>query len=143
MSINSEIIGDIEEFLNENMQQLENTSYKNITKFKLKPGHKSILLGLPDEIKKLRESQHEDNLLDKIKNFPEMLKIFLQTAQSNFGRPPNGLRYCEVNRNFSTLVYMLCGRACYDTLSANLPMPTSHTIRKIFFQMRWWSALFN
>lgn len=132
-SIDSETITNIENYANENPEILQNTAYKNISQFKFKPGHKLLLLQLPNQIKKLRESQTNESRQSTTNNFSQILKTFIDTAESNFGKPPNGFRYDEINRNFSTFVYLLCGKACYDTLSANLPIPTSHTIRKIFF----------
>lgn len=132
-SIHSEIIADIENYANENPAILENTAYKNISKFKFKPGHKLLLLQLPNQIKILRESQTNKSQESRTNDFSQVLKTFIDTAESNFGKPPNGFRYDEINRYFSTFVYLLCGKACYDTLSANLPIPSSHTIRKNFF----------
>lgn len=41
MSINHESIVDIENYVNENLVILKNTTYENAAKFKLRPGHKS------------------------------------------------------------------------------------------------------
>lgn len=134
LCINNENIADIETFANENRAILQNTSYENTNKFKFKPGHKLIILQLPNQIKLLRESQSKNSLQSNKNNFSQILKTFIETAESNFEKQPNGFRYDMINRNFSTFVYLLCGKACYDTLSANLPIPTSHTICKIFFK---------
>lgn len=134
MSLKVETIVDIENYANENPDILKNTTYENTIKFKFKPGHKLRILLLPNQIKNLEESQVNDSLLSKTNNFSQILKTFIETAESNFGKPPNGFRCDEINRYFSTFVYLLCGRACYDTLSANLPIPTSHTIRKTYFK---------
>lgn len=132
MSIKLETIADIENYANENPDILKNTTYENTIKFKFKPGHKSRILLLPNQIENSEGTQVKDNSVSKTNNFSQILKTFIETAESNFGRPPNGYRYDEINRNFSTFVYLLCGRACYDTLSANLPIPSSHAIRKIY-----------
>lgn len=49
-SINSETISDIEEYVNDNLSILSETSYKNINYFKFKPNHKAFLLSLSDRI---------------------------------------------------------------------------------------------
>lgn len=130
MCINNETITEIENYVNDNLTALENTSYQDVNVFKFKPGHKSYLLQLPNQIEMLRESQSKDSLQFKMCNFSQILKTFIETAESNFGRKPNGFRYNDINRNFSTFIYLLCGRACYETLCANLPIPSSHAKRK-------------
>lgn len=126
--IDSQTIEEIEQFANENKVILQNTAYEKVCHFKFKPGHKCILLQLPNQIKILGESQI--SLPTKMNDFSQILKTFIETAETNFGKPPNGFRYNDINRNFSTFVYLLCGNACYETLSRNLPIPTAHTIRK-------------
>lgn len=130
MSITNETINDIESYINEDLTILEKTSYKAVNVFKLRPGHKAFLLQLPNQIKSMRESRNTECLRTKIQNFPQMLKTFIETAETNFERRPNGFRYDDINRDFSAFIYLLCGKACYEMLSSNLPMPTYHTIRK-------------
>lgn len=123
-SITSSTIDEIEQYVNENTDVVKNTSYEGVLPFKLKPGHKSFLLQLPIRLK-------ESNFDNKGHgDFSRILKTFIETAENNFGRHPNGFRYDEINRHFSTFVYLMCGKACYEALSANLPIPTANTIRK-------------
>lgn len=54
--INSDVIKDTEAFLSEHKEILLNTSYESIlrnenSKFKFKPGHKSVLLLLPKSLR--------------------------------------------------------------------------------------------
>lgn len=65
-------------------------------------------------------------------DFSLIMKTFIESAQSNYGRHPNGLRYNDINRYFSTFVYLFCGKSCYETLSANLPIPQVNSIRKSY-----------
>lgn len=128
LSINTETISDIEEYVNENLSILSETSYKNVEYFKFKPGHKAFLLSLPEFIQEKKNMKPAENI--KLSNFSHILKTFIETAESNFGRPPNGRRYNETNRYFSIFIYLMCGKACYETLCSNLPIPQANTLRE-------------
>lgn len=128
VSINSETISDIEEHVNKNLEILSETSYENVDYFQFKPGHKTFLLNLSKIIQQKKSEEPIES--HKSLNFSHILKTFIETAESNFGRLPNGRRYNETNRYFSTFIYLMCGRACYETLSSNLPIPQAKTIRK-------------
>lgn len=134
LGINMEIINDIEKYLNENKSILQNTSFKNVADFSFKPGQKAFLLALPNQIKQMRETKPDLKLLLKLNDFSCIIKTFIQTIETNHGRHPKGFRYNDINRNFATYIYLLCGKACYQTLSANLPIPKAETICKIQLQ---------
>lgn len=126
----SDTIDDIEEFVNGDLSVVENTSYEGVNKFKLKPGHKSFILNLPSRLNSFKGVQNDVSY--ETPNFSQILRTFIETAEANFGKHPNGFRYSEINRHFSTLIYLMCGRACYDTLCANLPIPQASTIGEVF-----------
>lgn len=140
LAINNEVIMNIEEHVNSEREILKNTLYENINSFKFKPGHKLFLLQLPNQIKILREikakNPKSESLPSKMNNFSYIMKTFIETAWENFSKHPKGHRYSEANRNFSIYIYLICGRACYETLSANLPIPSSNAIRKIILQYK-------
>lgn len=139
LTIGDETISDIEEYVNENPSILSDTSYKNVLKFRLKPGHKSIILNLPLQIKRMKEKDADE--ISHISDYSHILKTFIEAAETNMERHRNGFRYSDTNQYFSTFIYLMCGRSCYDTLSANLPIPTSNTICKsnsrIFIKMKF------
>lgn len=128
LSINEEILAEIEQYANEDRTVLNNTSYEQVNNFKFKPGHKVFIMNLPRRIRQLNEKK--SNELAKMLHFPQILKTFVETAQCNLGKHPNARRYNETNRFFSTFIYLMCGKACYETLSANLPIPQAQTIRE-------------
>lgn len=141
LAINNEIIADIERHVNNNREILKETSYQNVLTFKFKPGHKAFIVQLPSLIEHLRDSNPEEVIKFSEKTeFSLILRTFIQTAESNGGKHPKAYRYNETNRYFSTFIYLLCGKACYETLSANLPIPTSNTIRKTIskFFLNFW-----
>lgn len=135
LSIDSEAIADIENYINDNLEVLIGTSYENIKCFKLKPGHKIFLQNLPNSFKLwIEESSNEEkknSTSDNVQDFSYVLQTFIQTAQSNAGKRKQGFRYNEINRYFSIYIYLMCGKACYEVLSANLPMPQANTIREL------------
>lgn len=121
-----EKIADIEEYANENREILKNTSYENVGTFKFKPGHKAFIAGLPKQIQLIKEankSEHTNN-----HSFSYILKTLIDTAVSNSEKNPNGFRYNEIIRSFSTYIYLHCGKACYETLCANLPIPSAYSV---------------
>lgn len=130
LGINNDIIADIESFANENRNVLENTSYNGINTFKFRPGHKLFLLELPKHIEAMRKAKTNKDLSSGINDFSYILKTFMETAEANMGKSVNAFRYNDTNRYFSIYIYLMCGKSCYETLSANLPIPKSSTICK-------------
>lgn len=130
LSITNETINDIEEYVKEDTSILKNTSYEGVKHFKFKPGHKIFLLNLTDRINYLKETKPNEKMQCKLSDFSYILRTFIETAETNFGKHPKGFRYNETNRFFSIFIYLMCGKACYETLSANLPIPKANTICK-------------
>lgn len=125
-----ETINDIEEYMNENPIILKETSYQDVKTFKFKPGHKRFILNLPKKISGLLEITEKEDFI--CSDFSFVLQNLIETAKQNFSRHPKGFRYSEVIRQFSTFIYLQCGKACYEALSANLPIPQANTICKLF-----------
>lgn len=132
LSIDESVIVEIEKHANEDRSVLSETSYENIKHFKFKPGHKIFLLNLSKQ--EILWSDADEKISDYEKSdFSFMLRKFIQTAESNSGKHPKGRRFDETIRSFSTYIYLMCGRACYETLSANFPIPQATTICKCLF----------
>lgn len=130
-NINENDILNIEEYINEQPSILKGTTYENIQKFKFKPGHKKFLLELPNLIKKYNEEQHNKYGTKHCSNFAYVFKELIDVAIANSEKEPNGVRYSECIRYFATYIYLHCGKKCYETLCANLPLPKANTIRKL------------
>lgn len=64
---------------------------------------------------------------------PFLLKEFIASSMNNFKKMPNSRRYSQVIQDFSTYIYILCGRYCYEVISKNLPLPQASTVRKHYF----------
>lgn len=128
LNIDIETIGHIEGYANENPAILKNTSYENIKLFKFKPGHKAFILQLPTQIQLMKDEKRIETYENH--SFSYILKTFIEQAMSNSKKDVRGFRYSETIRYFSTYIYLHCGKACYETLSANLPIPSANSIRK-------------
>lgn len=123
-----ETINDIEEYINENPIILKKTSYKDVNTFKFNPGHKRFILNLPKKISGPLKTTEKEEFIPS--DFSFILQNLIETAKQNSSRHPKGFRYSEVIRHFSTFIYLQCGKACYEALSANLPIPQANTICK-------------
>lgn len=129
-NIDKESMQEIEKYGNEDRSVLQGTTYENMEKFVLKPGHKLTIFHLANKAKSLLKATVDETMQLNTSQFSFILKTFIETAQSNTGRAQNGYRYNDINRYFSTFVYLFCGKSCYETLSANLPIPSVNSIRK-------------
>lgn len=133
LNIDANTIIEIEEFVNKNRQILAKTSFDFSQTFRFKPGHKKFILNLSVRLSTQFESTNivrNGQEVDEYNDFSYILKSLIDVAKLNSGKDPKGFRYIESIRYFATYIYLLCGRACYEALSANLPIPQANTIRK-------------
>lgn len=136
--INESIIPKIEYFINENLKDYINElsccyslHYQTQSTFQFLPGHETILLALPKYIEKYMESIRLRKT-EQCGRFSFILEQMIATAESNLLKDKNGLRYPDSIRYFSTYIFLVCGRFCYEMLRSNLPMPSTKTICKSF-----------
>lgn len=106
-AITSDTINEIENYVNENLSMLINTSDEGVAHFKLKPGHKSYILQLPSRMKRLKETTFGGLEKCKMSEFSYILQTFIETADANFDKQPNGVRHNETCRYFSVFVYLI------------------------------------
>lgn len=64
-----------------------------------------------------------------------ILNEMIKTAESNMYRDKNHVIYSDTIRYFSTYVFLLCGRSCYEMLRSNLPLPSVKTICKWIYNV--------
>lgn len=128
-------ISEIENFFNENLTEHSSgfigTRYENMKPFKLAPGHVALILGLAEYVDRIGVENHV--AADKFNYFSYVLKMILKSAENNHEREPKGRRYDECLSYFATYIYLLCGRACYETLCNNLPLPQPNSICKYLY----------
>lgn len=90
LGINTEIIKEVESFVNQNKHILENTEYEAVLKnnsiFKFKPGHKSVLNLLPQRLRDYKSNKKSDKKKDGLtqQQEEEQLKDELIEKLSNF-----------------------------------------------------------
>lgn len=124
-------IQKIEKYFNTNIErfgkELQGTVYEDVRPFSFNPGHSALIESLPEYLKDEKKPAAQEYL----PTFSHIMKLLIDTAEKNAGRNVKGNRYEEDLRNFATYIYLVCGRSCYETLSANLPIPSANTIREL------------
>lgn len=77
--------------------------------------------------KKNRKGQY---VLAGLRSKSDLLEILIESKQRNDGRKPQGFRYNNSLKVICAYIYLLGGKILYDTLCANLPVPTIQTLLK-------------
>lgn len=152
LSINAEILQNIEKFTNEHLEDTITKlicCYSNIykaqvieKKFCFMPGHKALILQLHKHLEENRQKcqmalgetssiSHIEAMAQSIKSMPALsniLKEFVLNAMENFGKIPTQNRYTDIIKYFSIYIYMVCGQKSYEVLQSNLSLPAVSTI---------------
>lgn len=134
--LNERNIIELEKFVTEHFIDLIRTdaTYSHISKtFHFLPGHKTHLLLLPTVIEKFRKnsmSKQLDKQPIKLNGATFILKEIVESFRKNVSNQPKQRRYSEVLQYFAIYVYMLCGKAGYEIVCKNLPLPQISTISK-------------
>lgn len=138
--ISQQTIVDTEKYIAKNLLYFQKclnsddpstVAYKKQRSFEILPGHKAILLALPDIIKNIESQNNIENALaDNIKKYPIILKKLVESFEKNKNMSKHANHYDDVLKCFATYIFMLCGRTCYETICKNLPIPSIKTIRK-------------
>lgn len=114
--------------------------YKEQEVFEFLPGHRTILLSLRSNIEnmQLQAVNHIENdaFLGsdewmESRKYSVILRELIKTANQNSNKSKYAYQYNDVVKFFSTYVFLLCGRVCYETLNKNLPIPSTKTICKL------------
>lgn len=62
--------------------------------------------------------------------FSAILRELISSALTNFNRDPKGRKYSEILFDFAIYMYILAGKASYEVMCGNLPLPQVTTICK-------------
>lgn len=123
--------------LNNDNDVLDNTVnvYKSQLQFQFLPGHRVILLDIPNKIKQIEEEEVRFQLNKNVhsETMAEYSTIFtklIETANRNKNVSKNAYKYDETIKYFATYIFTLCGRTCFETLNKNIPIPSTKTICK-------------
>lgn len=107
--------------------------YQNIHPFRFVPAHKNIILDFRKALShNLKNSEENDCIEPCFEYCSTLLKKLIQESKKNARKVPTQYRYDDIIKYFSIYVYMVCGKAGYDILSHNLPIPKRVSIRKYF-----------
>lgn len=128
-NISEESIKAIEEYLNDNFDELIAglPDYRRNRPFKILPGHRALILSVPQLMIKT-ETKTVKNDSKSSSAFSFVLKWLIDTAENNSGKEPKARRFQKNLQLFATYLYLMCGKSCYETLSANLPIPQAQTV---------------
>lgn len=129
-------INDMEKCVNQNnFDRIKNLKcshydyYRNQVIFKFLPGHSAILSAFAKIVKQqFGQIYPTVGKIPLVDERPFVLQEMIKTADMNNDKSKNS--YSDVIRYFSTYVFLLCGRSCYELLHRNLPIPSISTIRK-------------
>lgn len=136
-SINESTIKLVESHVNQNRDILNKLdcrhkeSYQQQKQFNFLPGHYVALTNNQNFVQACSSGQDATAMQDN-PAFSALLKALIASALNNFGREPSGYRYSQLVHEFSMYIYMLGGKANYEVISANLPLPKVVTISMTF-----------
>lgn len=122
----------IEDYFNKNYDRLSygllGSIYENVFPFKITPGHCALIESLPENVKQMKSGDLKVSNHLCSNHFSTVLKLLIESSENNDGRSIKARRFSEHVQYFSTYIYLMAGRACYETLAANMPMPQPNTI---------------
>lgn len=130
--INEQDIVTIEKFANENMKNMliESAIYSKSGVFSFLPGHKTLVIALGKRADNyiLSTKKSVQNLDPSYASL--IMKELMATLNANANVAPNRRRYSDIIQWFSIYIYIHSGRAAYEILCSNLPLPQVGTICK-------------
>lgn len=136
MCINDEELTKLEKYVEEDRSITKEItcehakSYGTSTQFKFLPGHRAVLLDWCQN--KLHSDEENSTFTIKNAAFSPILRETIASALSNHSKPPNTHRFSKLLMQFAIYIYIMAGKACYEILCANLPLPKSGTVSKFF-----------
>lgn len=107
--------------------------YRSRTIFKFLPGHRPIILSWPAQILAQISSAEELNKMQQTFTvnhpaFSPILREIICSALTNHDRDPKGRTFSDLLMKFSMYIYILAGKASYEIICSNLPLPQAGTI---------------
>lgn len=133
--IDEKYLDQLELCINQHQQSIQNiikvlncihsTIYSAQKTFKFLVGHRIVLLNWCKNLNKDKTST-----LFNTGNpaFSPVMQEMIKSALGNVEKPANSRRFSNLLMDFSTYIYIMAGKASYEIISANLPLPKAKTI---------------
>lgn len=99
--------------------------------FSFLPGHRKLIRELGKKAAQYKiymDARKENDVVFSDLSF--IMQEMLKAAKQNKNLAPTSHRYSEALQWFSTYIYILSGKAAYEVLSNNLPLPQASTVCK-------------
>lgn len=146
MCINDEVITKLEEHIDKNRWMIDGLTCRHVelyrsslatsSKFEFLLGHRAPLLyWCQNDLKSVERELERGTFTLEDEAFTSILREMVTSALSNHKKPPNTHRFSQLLMDFAIYVYIMAGRACYEVISENLPLPKAGTVGKIFSQL--------
>lgn len=133
IGMNDKEIIEIQNFVRKNLRSLVEKSpqYSTYSPFIFLPGHKKLLLIIGKKAEEYDKAQKKKPDSNPIYNdATPIMKELMRSMEANLNVTPTGRRYSEVCKDYAMYVYMLSGKAAYEVLCNNLPLPQAATVCK-------------
>lgn len=143
-------LNQLEENINKNRIILESIEiecshkemYKSRQNFKFLPGHRTLILRFAQSLAQSSRQANTEKLAEKTfdRTFEHpalsiLLQNLIQTALSNYENSSStSNRYPKLLMDFGIYIYITAGKACYEVIAANLPLPSASAICNDNFQ---------
>lgn len=140
-------LNEVEKYVNKHLRSTidsltccKSEAYKSQKDFEFLPGHRILILYYAKQMQLKQKASLESKIalasnnlafLEQARKHPAfsfLLKEFVTNSITNFQKKASGHRFTETIQAFSTYIYMLCGRNCYEIICNNLPMPQPSTV---------------
>lgn len=130
ININDEDINEIERRITRDPTDVSTLYYLDRSKpFCFLPGHRKLIVQIGKRINEFEEFQRtQRGNYCNFENASFIMKELIKSMKQNENVQPKGHRYSEALQSFATYIYMLCGKAAYEVLCNNLPLPQVCTI---------------
>lgn len=105
--------------------------YKEQKVFKILGGHRYVALKWSAQISSDEKTKEEEQKFTiKHPAFSPILRDIISSALYNYNREPQGRAYSDLLWDFSKYIFILGGKASYEIISSNVPLPKAGTMCK-------------
>lgn len=129
--INEEEINVIEQFAYQNLKHLIEPQFDS-NPFKFLPGHRKLILALGKKAEKYEPPNTRPNNSEySLEHATTVMKELIKSMQENANVTSTRRRYSEIIKHLASYIYIVGGKAAYEVLCNNLPLPQVPTVCKL------------